>query len=187
MARYCSLLIVLVGSLVTPVLAEWRWPDGGDGSEVIVADDLLFPLQWGVRGDRWFGVDLVDLTAELRVHYGADKTSGILVTRVEPRGLAAEIGLVVGDIVIAIEDGAVLSVSEFDRRLAWYTSHRVTLRVIRDRKSLTLVEQEDVRRRIVLSRRRNDREERLSKEIERLEQRLESLRHQLERLVPDED
>lgn len=187
MTRYCSLLIVVVGSLMSPVLADPPWPDGGKAPGVFDTGDRLFPVQWGSRGTRWFGIDLVDLTADLRVHFGADKKAGILVTRVEPRSLGEEIGLAVGDVVIAIEDGEVHSVIEFDRRLTWYTSRKVTLTVVRDRKSLTLVEQEDARRRIVITRRRSEREERLRTEIEWLEQRLESLQLQLERLEQNED
>ncbi|MDH3785766.1 MAG: PDZ domain-containing protein, partial [Acidobacteriota bacterium] len=49
---------------VSPVVAP-------DPAVVVSDEDSPFPVQWGFRGQRWIGLELVDLTAELRKHYGA--------------------------------------------------------------------------------------------------------------------
>lgn len=70
----------------------------GDVHDVQVLQDFI-----GKRA--YLGVTLVDLTNELREHYGAPKTAGVLVGSVEEGSPAAKAGVRVGDIVVAI-DGA---------------------------------------------------------------------------------
>lgn len=50
----------------------------------------------------YLGVELVDLTPELREHFGAAREAGVMVGRVEPGSPAARAGLEVGDIVIRV-------------------------------------------------------------------------------------
>jgi hypothetical protein len=50
----------------------------------------------------YLGVELVDLTPELREHFGAAREAGVMVGRVEPGSPAARAGLAVGDIVTRI-------------------------------------------------------------------------------------
>lgn len=67
-------------------------------------DDMLHgPFPGGKRA--WLGVSLIDLTPELREHYGAPKDVGVLVSSVAPDSPAAKAGVHVGDIVLSI-DGA---------------------------------------------------------------------------------
>lgn len=51
----------------------------------------------------WLGVTLIDLTPELREHYGAPKDAGVLVSSVAPDSPAAKAGVRVGDIVLSID------------------------------------------------------------------------------------
>ncbi|MEO7795471.1 MAG: PDZ domain-containing protein, partial [Thermoanaerobaculia bacterium] len=55
---------------------------------------------------RWsggyLGVELVDLTPELRAHFGAPREVGVMLARVEPESPAARAGLEVGDIVVGL-------------------------------------------------------------------------------------
>lgn len=50
----------------------------------------------------YLGVELVDLTPELREHFGAPREVGVMVGRVEPGSPAARAGLAVADVVIRI-------------------------------------------------------------------------------------
>jgi predicted metalloprotease with PDZ domain len=60
-------------------------------------DDLL-------AGKRAFlGVNLTDLSSELREYFGAPKDSGVLIASVEDNSPAEKAGLRVGDIVVAVD------------------------------------------------------------------------------------
>ena len=63
-----------------------------------------------VSAKRGFlGVDLVELTPELRRHFGAGEESGVLVAHVEAGSPAANAGVRVGDVLVAIEGKPVKS------------------------------------------------------------------------------
>ena len=49
------------------------------------------------------GLELVDITPELRQHFGADKAAGVLVSRVVDDGPADRAGVRVGDLISAID------------------------------------------------------------------------------------
>jgi membrane-associated protease RseP (regulator of RpoE activity) len=68
-----------------------------EGPGMLGWDDLL-------AGKRAFlGVNLTDLTPELREYFGATKDSGVLVASVEDNSPAAKAGLRVGDVIVAVE------------------------------------------------------------------------------------
>jgi|SRR5215212_3184616 len=68
-----------------------------EGPDLLGFDGLL-------AGKRAFlGVNLTDLTPELREHFGAPKNAGVLVASVEENSPADKAGLRVGDIVVAVE------------------------------------------------------------------------------------
>lgn len=50
----------------------------------------------------YLGIELVDLTPELREHFGAAREAGVMVGRVEPGSPAARAGLEVGDVVTLV-------------------------------------------------------------------------------------
>jgi predicted metalloprotease with PDZ domain len=61
-------------------------------------------------GKRAFlGVSLVDMTPELREHYGAERNAGVLVGSLEGNGPAEKAGIRVGDIITAIEGKEIAS------------------------------------------------------------------------------
>jgi hypothetical protein len=70
-----------------PRVMVWR---GEDGSTI----------EFG-RG--YLGVQLVELTPELRKHFGVDEKSGVLVGQVEKDSPADKAGVQVGDIVISVD------------------------------------------------------------------------------------
>ncbi|HEY0160941.1 MAG TPA: PDZ domain-containing protein [Thermoanaerobaculia bacterium] len=72
--------------------------------------DLHRELLGGKRAH--LGVSLIDLTAELREHYGAGKSAGVLIGAVEDGSPADKAGLRVGDIVVSVDGKDVDSSSD---------------------------------------------------------------------------
>jgi len=101
-----------------------------------------------VAGKRGFlGVDLLELTPELRRHFNADEGAGVLVAHVESDSPAANAGLEVGDVLISIDGKPVKSSWSLRELIApKKADDRVSLEVVRDgaRRTLqaTLVERE---------------------------------------------
>jgi membrane-associated protease RseP (regulator of RpoE activity) len=97
--------------------------DGGDGKEqqqkrvvkreiVIVDKDGKQRVIEGAgpmmrRG--YLGVGLMDLTPELRQHFGVPEDSGVMVSKVEPGSPADKAGIRVGDILTRIDGNALKS------------------------------------------------------------------------------
>lgn len=65
---------------------------------------------YGMMGSRGFlGVEAVELTPELREHFGAPADSGVLVSRVTDGSPAHSAGLQVGDILTTVDDEPIAS------------------------------------------------------------------------------
>jgi hypothetical protein len=87
----------------------------------VIRDDMRgLPLDRSLlAGKRAFlGVSLVDLTSDLREHYGAPKNAGVLVGSIEAGGPAEKAGLRVGDILLSIDGKDVDSSIAVRRELA---------------------------------------------------------------------
>ena len=96
----------------------------------------------------YLGVELLDLTPDLREHFGAPKEVGVMIGRVEPESPAARAGLEVADIVIGlgaepVHDSWGLS-SEVSRREG---GEALDLNVVRDRRARRIVAQLERRER----------------------------------------
>lgn len=72
----------------------------GDGDIQFDGDDPVI-LRVGRRG--FIGVNLMEITPELRVHFGAPKDAGVLVSDVRSDTPAARAGLEVGDVITAVD------------------------------------------------------------------------------------
>ena len=78
----------------------------GDGEDPIV-------VRVGRSG--FLGVRLIEITDDLRAHYGAPKDSGVLVGAVEAGSPAARAGIEVGDVITRVDGNRVDSASDVSR------------------------------------------------------------------------
>lgn len=115
-----------------------------DGKVITDTGDLLLDgalngaLLGGKRG--YIGVSLVELTEELREHYGASKDSGVLVGSVEENGPAAKAGVRVGDIIVAVDGKDIDSQMDLRRAIgSKKEGESVRLDVLRGRARQSLV------------------------------------------------
>jgi membrane-associated protease RseP (regulator of RpoE activity) len=73
------------------------------GDEDVDADDPVV-----VHAGRGFlGVRLIEITPELRAHFGAPRDAGVLVSEVEADTPAAKTGIEVGDVITAVDGESV--------------------------------------------------------------------------------
>ena len=139
-----ALLLVL---LPAAALAGDKPASDGDKTRVLVRPSRTHGpmLLTGKRG--FLGVDLLELTRELRRHFQADEDAGVLVAHVEAGSPAAQAGLQVGDVLTAIDGKPVKSSWSLRELIApRKAGDVVSLDVVRDgdRRQLqaTLVERE---------------------------------------------
>lgn len=100
----------------------------------------------GLRGHGLFmrhgrpklGVQLVDATPELREHMGGSSDSGVLVSKVLPGTAADRAGVRVGDLIVAVDDQEIEGVGDLVEALEEKSGETITIRVIRDRRTMTL-------------------------------------------------
>lgn len=112
------------------------WVVGPDGEKQLSGQFA----GWGPSGPSgYIGVVLVDLTPELRRHFGVEEEAGVMISRVEEASPAAKAGVKVGDIVLTV-DGENVG-SAWDIRLAIREKKKdeaVKLELWRDGRPLTL-------------------------------------------------
>lgn len=90
-------------------------------------------------GKGFLGVHVVDLTGDLRAHFGVPAESGVMVSKVEPDSPAGRAGLQVGDIITAIDGTKMSSAISITRAVRGKKDgDRVTLEVSRNRAPLRL-------------------------------------------------
>ena len=119
--------------------ADWTMADldelsDGDGMPMAV-------LRHGHAAGGFIGVRPIEMTPELRQHFGAPKDAGILVGAIEPDGPAAKAGLLVGDIVTKVDGDRIVSTGELVRTVRHKKGgETITLELFRNRaaKSLTV-------------------------------------------------
>lgn len=81
--------------------------------KVITSDDPVVVRRFATRG--YLGVQMLDLTPELREHFHVSKDAGVIVSKVVPDSPAAKAGLRVGDIITSIEGVRVDSPGDLTR------------------------------------------------------------------------
>ena len=104
----------------------------GDGEKALRAASLLYPR-------TYLGVHLLEITPELREHFGATADAGVLVSAITEDSPAAGAGIAVGDVLVAIGDSEVTRASQVLRELANQgEGDTVTVGLVRARRSLTV-------------------------------------------------
>jgi hypothetical protein len=99
-------------------------PDSGDVMVRIARD--------GHRG--YLGVQLIEMTPDLRTHFGAPADAGVLIGKVEKDSPAAKAGVQVGDIVTAANGARVDSTHDVSRAVRKKkTGETVQLDLLRDK------------------------------------------------------
>lgn len=123
MKRTPSILVItpialLLTCLVTAVPASAWTDDPGDGEGRVVVlkkvqeklvDGNDHELLFSGLSSAYLGVELVELTPELRIHFGVPDDRGVMIGRVEEESPAATAGLAVGDVITEIDGEAVES------------------------------------------------------------------------------
>ncbi len=103
-----------------------------DGDRIVIDGDEFDPEQFADlevfdghpfvwrshgRGTGFIGMQPVEMTPELRQHFGAPKDAGVFVGSVEKDGPAARAGLQVGDIVTRVDGDTIASSRELVREI----------------------------------------------------------------------
>jgi membrane-associated protease RseP (regulator of RpoE activity) len=156
-----ALLLALLTLLPTAARSTGADDSDHSGANVVFAgtDDVEFEngepviVRVGRRG--FIGVTLMEITPELRVHFGAPKDAGVLVSDVEGGTPAAKAGLEVGDVITEIDGKHVESSRDLSRGIRSRKSgETVQLDVVRGRAgrkiSVTVEEREGRERTIDL-------------------------------------
>jgi hypothetical protein len=141
-------LALLLASSATAVLAAGREPSEKKEKSITIAEDDVvlsdgdepFVFRFSDRARRGrIGVRLLEMTPELRAHYGAPRDAGVLVAGVEKDSPAAKAGIQVGDIITRAGGDPVESALDLSRALRHAKAgDTLKLDVSRDRASRQL-------------------------------------------------
>lgn len=97
-------------------------------------------LRAGEVRPPWIGLDLQELTGELRAHLGVpEEKRGVLVSDVYQDSPAVRAGIKRGDVIVSLEGFPVDTPEEYHQALGEYTaSERLTFKIIRKGKEMDL-------------------------------------------------
>ena len=122
-----------------PVLAFAAAEGESPAPQILIRGPMRPRVVVGRSGNGYLGIQLIDLTEELRQFYGAPKDAGTLVSRVAEDSPAATAGFEVGDVITRIAGDptenswdVVRSVTHFD------PEEEVAIEVVRDGAPVTL-------------------------------------------------
>ena len=100
-------------------------------------DEAPFGL-WGGGHRPLLGVQLIEVTPELREHLGEDGERGVLVGQVTRGSAAAAAGIAVGDLIVAVGGDPVSDAGDVRRALRKRAGETFEIEVIRDHHSTSL-------------------------------------------------
>jgi hypothetical protein len=124
MALTLALCLSLAGGSATAQVQDQDTEVVVERPVVVVRSTSHQPnLTWTVEGGRSFlGVQTLDLTPELREHFGVPPEAGVLVARILPESPAAESDLQVGDVISALDGEHIVSPSDLARAVGHHES-----------------------------------------------------------------
>ena len=131
MRRFQALLLVAgLAAAPTSAIAGPSDPRGPDHSVEV--------FEWSMGKGR-LGLMLMSMTPELRTHFGATNSSGLLVARVENDSPAAKAGVRVGDVLTRTNEQSVDDAGDVRAAISnLKKGDTVELAVVRDRRPLNL-------------------------------------------------
>lgn len=146
-------LLLIASSVAAPVAGDE--PSEKKEKRIVITDDGVFS-----GGDEAFvwrfpehgrqgriGVRLLEMTPELRAHYGAPREAGVLVAGVEKESPASKAGIQVGDIITRAGEDRVESAADLSRAVRHAKAgDTIKLEVSRDRVSKQLTVKVEERR-----------------------------------------
>lgn len=115
-SNYWKAVPLALGMLVPFALTARAEDESHTQTKVVIVDDDPVVVH-GSHGARrgYLGVELIEMTPDLRAHYGAPREAGVLVGSVEADSPAAKAGIEVGDIITRSDGEKVESVSDLTR------------------------------------------------------------------------
>ena len=140
-SNYWKAVPLALGVLVPFALAARAEDEPHTQRKVVIVDDDDPVVVHDSHGARrgYLGVELIEMTPDLRAHYGAPRDAGVLVGEVEADSPAAKAGIEVGDIITRSDGEPVQSVSHLTRMVrAKKAGDSVKIEVSRNRASKTL-------------------------------------------------
>ena len=139
-SNYWKAVPLALGMLVPFALTARAEGESHTQTKVVIVDDdpvVVHDSHGARRG--YLGVELIEMTPDLRAHYGAPRDAGVLVGAVEADSPAAKAGIEVGDIITRSDGAQVESVSDLTRWVrAKKAGDSVKIEVSRNRATKTL-------------------------------------------------
>src|SRR5262249_54312236 len=136
-----ALLCLLI---LTPSIPAAALPDEDvkiDEKVIVQEDEDPVVVHVTGRGGRhgYLGVGLVEITPDLRSHFGVGRDAGVMVGSVEPDSPAAKAGIEVGDIILKANGESIESSHDLSRTVrSKKAGETLTLEVSRNLTSKTL-------------------------------------------------
>ncbi len=141
-------VLTVLSALALPALLPAAGAAAPQGEEPRVRREIVVvgskPAHRRVILDRladrgYLGVHLLDLTPELRRHYGAPQESGVLVSRVVADSPATAAGIAVGDVIVSAGGEPLRTTGQLAGRVGHRREgDRIEIEIVRDGSSLTL-------------------------------------------------
>jgi membrane-associated protease RseP (regulator of RpoE activity) len=148
-------LALLLAATSAAAPAAGDEPSEKKEKRIVITDDGVVsdgdePFVWGFpeHGPQGrIGVRLLEMTPELRAHYGAPREAGVLVAGVEKESPASKAGIQVGDIITRASGDRIESVADLSRAVRHAKAgETLKLEVSRDRMSKQLTVKVEERR-----------------------------------------
>lgn len=148
MTRSTPILLGLL--LLSPAAAPASASDGSpDEKRIVIRDGDVIRLDGDgeplvIEGPRqarrgFIGVRPLEMTPELRQHFGAPREAGVLIGQVDADGPAGKAGLQVGDIVTAADGDKIESASDLSHAIRGKKEgETVKLDIVRDKARKTI-------------------------------------------------